>query len=143
MHLQRIILAMSLASFFGLAQARDFTAGEVWSYRARPGEEGSTLLINKVESDQKLGSIFHISISGVHVKNRQAASGETTELPHFPVSKETLEKSCVKLVGTAKPNQQYLEGYNEWKQAFDQGHAGVFTISVAEIIAVIETAVNK
>lgn len=143
MSLQRILLAMALASFFGFAQAHDFAAGEVWSYRTRSGEEGSTLLINKVEPDQKLGLIFHISVSGVHVKNRRAASGETKELPHFPVSKETLEKSCIKRVGKTKPNENYREGYNQWKQAFDQGQAGVFTIPVSEIISFVESTVNQ
>jgi hypothetical protein len=100
-------------------------------------------LINKVESDAKLGSIFHISVSGVKVKNRHAPSGVTQDLPHFPVSKKTLEDSVLSLLGIATPNPEYREGYITWKQAFDAGNAGIFTISVAEIVGFIKKTVNQ
>jgi hypothetical protein len=125
------------------ALAQDFKEGQVWSYRTRPNENGSTLLINKVESDAKLGSIFHINVSGVKVKNQRAPSGVTQHLPHFPVSKKTLEDSVLKLVGTVTPNLEYREGYVTWKHAFDAGNAGIFTISVAEIVGFIEKTVNQ
>lgn len=137
------IIAMSIAALFGAAEARDFSEGEVWSYKSRPGEAGSTLLINRVETDSKLGSIYHISLSGVRVKNLRAPSGISTELAHFPVSQQTLEQSCIKLLGTSKPNPKYLEGYAEWKRAFDQGNAGVFTTSVAEIVDVVESTTSR
>ena len=123
--------------------ARDFAEQQVWSYKTRKGEEGSTILINKVENDAKLGQIFHISVAKVRVKNPRAPSGVSNELPHFPVSKQTLEASCTKLVGKSAPNPDYLEGYNEWKRAFDQGKAGVFTISVAEIVQIVEDTLNR
>ncbi len=135
--------ALTLLFAMSDALAQAFKEGQVWSYRARPNEHGSTLLINKVESDAKLGSIFHISVSGVKVKNRHASGGVTQELPHFPVSKKTLEDSVLKLVGTADPNPGYREGYATWKQAFDAGSAGIFTISVAEIVGFIEKTVNQ
>ena len=134
---------MSLASFFGFASAHDFQAGQVWAYKTRDGEAASTLLIDKVESDPKLGKIFHVSVSGVRVKNPKAASGLTTDLPHFPVSTQTLEQSCIRIVGHAEPNPAYLPGYAEWKRAFDQGQAGVFTIPVAEIVGGIESAISQ
>lgn len=134
---------MSLLSIFGFAKAGGYSEGQVWSYKTRPGEGKSTVLINKVESDEKLGKIFHISISGVKVKNLHIEGGVSSELPHFPVSEETLKKSLVKLVGKSKPNPNYVEGYNTWKEAFDAGQAGVFTISVSEIISFVEETINK
>jgi hypothetical protein len=41
------------------------------------------------------------------------------------------------------PNPAYLAGYEEWKRAFDEGRADIFTISVAEIVDVVEAALNK
>jgi len=139
----KLLLAMSIALFFGFAKAHDFSEGQVWSYRTRAGEESSTLLIDKVESDPKLGSIYHISVFKVRVKNSHSPTGSSIDLPHFPVSKETLEKSCVKQVGRSKPNPEYREGYAQWKQAFEQGQAGIFTISVAEIVDVVEKTLGK
>lgn len=134
---------MSLASALGAVNASDFAEGQVWAYRARAGEESSTLLINKIESDPDLGAIYHVSVSGVRVKNPHAPSGLTTDLPHFPVSNKTLEQSCIKIVGHGKPNPQYLEGYAEWRGAFNRGNAGIFTISVAEIVDIVESTLNR
>ena len=141
--MKKLLLLMSLLSIFNLASARDFAEGQVWSYKARPGEEGSTVLINKIESYPKLGKVIHISIFGVKVRNKRAPSGVTSDLPHFPVSETTLNASLVKLLRKSSPNPEYVEGYQTWKTAFDQGDAGVFTISVAEIVGVIEDAINK
>lgn len=138
-----MIALASLLSFLGMANARDFAEGQLWSYKNRPGEDGSRVLINKVETDPQLGRVFHISVSKVRVKNPRAAGGVTSELPHFPVSKSTLEQSVVKLMGTSKPNPAYLEGYTEWKRAVDSGTGGVFTIPVAEIISAVERVVNQ
>ena len=52
---------------FGFAKASDYSEGQVWSYKTRAGEESSTVLINKVEQNDKLGKIYHISLDGVKV----------------------------------------------------------------------------
>lgn len=141
--MRKLLLFTSLLSFFGIVNAADFAEGQVWTYKTRPGEESSTLLINKVESHRKLGKIFHISLSDVKVKNPHFAGGVTSELPHFPVSQTTLEKSVTKLLRKSQPNAEYVEGCKEWKRAFDQGKAGIFTITVSEIVDVVETTINK
>jgi hypothetical protein len=141
--MRKLLIAMSLLSLFGLSRAADFSEGQVWSYKARAGEEGSTLLINKVEVDPGLGPIFHISIANVRVKNPRTSSGITTDLPHFPVSKKTLDESVLKLISKSKANPEYLAGYKEWKSAFDKGSAGIFTIPVQEIVGFIEKAINQ
>jgi hypothetical protein len=124
------------------AGAQSYAEGQIWSYKARPGEEGSTLLINKIEHDARVGPIYHISVAGVSVKNRQSPGAVQRDLPHFPVAERTLDASCVALVGNSSPNPAYLKGYTLWKQAFDQHQAGIFTVSVAEIVGAIESAVR-
>jgi hypothetical protein len=37
----------------------------------------------------------------------------------------------------------YLPGYRMWKQAFDAGHAGIYTISIAEILDLAEKMLQK
>ena len=134
-----LILAMGAAASF----AQEHAQGQVWSYKTRPGEEASTLLINKIESDANLGEIFHITVSDVRMKNKHAPGGVTTELQHFPVAPETLEASCVKLIRLAKPNPDYAEGYAQWRRAFTQGRAGIFAVPVSEIVQIIEATANK
>lgn len=141
--MRSVITQLLLALFMTTATAQQFTEGQVWEYSPRPNEKGSTLLINKVESDPKLGAIFHISVRAVKVKNNRAPSGVTTELSHFPVSGKTLQVSVTKLLRKELPNPAYLEGYATWRKAFKEGDAGVFTISVAEIVEFIEKAINQ
>ena len=133
---------MSLLSILGLARAADYAEGQVWKYKTRPGEAASTLQISKMETDPKLGQIFHISVFQVRVKNPQAPTGATTELPHFPVSKQTLDASVTKFVGKSPIKADYQEGYAQWRQAFDAGKAGIFTIPVSEIVQTVESALN-
>jgi hypothetical protein len=145
MHLIRSALALILiaASTMTVAQTQQFAEGQVWNYRTRASEPSSTLLINKVEVEPKLGEVFHVSVRDVKVRNKHATGGVTTHLPHFPVSRKTLQLSVTQLAGTAPVNPEYREGYATWREAFEAGDAGVFTISVAEIVGHVESIINK
>lgn len=141
--MKKFIAIVSLLFVFGLASAEEYSEGQIWSYKVRAGEEGSTVMINKVEENEVLGNIFHISLSGVNVKTPLAVDKPIRTLPHFPVSGKTLEASLLTLLGKSDPNPDYLEGYNTWKAAFDAGEAGVFDITIAEIVGVVEEAMNQ
>ena len=84
-----------------------------------------------------LWSVSFSTLSATQIK--VGASTFAHELPHLPVSLGTLKMSCTTLVGQAAPNPKYLPGYRLWKEAHDAGHAGVYTISVAEIEIVAVT----
>ena len=141
--MKKLVLIMGFLSMFSFAKAAEYSEGQVWSYETRIGEEKSTVLINKIETNERLGKIYHISLNEVKVKNPHVAGGFSSELPHFPVSEETLKQSLLKLVGNAAPNTAYIEGYNTWKAAFEEGEAGIFTVSIAEIVGFIEDTINK
>jgi len=128
-------------SFSTLSATPEFSVGQVWAYKTRSGEEQSTLVIDKVEEDPKLGRIYHISVSNIQI--RLDTGTVANELPHLPVSPETLKSSCTTLLGKTVPNAKYLPGYRLWKEAYDAGHAGVYTISVAEIVTVTEKTLQK
>ncbi|VFR56997.1 hypothetical protein BRI6_3659 [plant metagenome] len=135
---------MSLTALAGAAAAaQPYDSGQVWRYQTRPGEEASRVLINKVEAHDTLGRIFHISVLAVQVKNPRIEGGISTVLPHFPVSEQTLKGSLLEIEGSQAPNPDYLEGYEIWKTAFDKGEAGVFTITVADIVGVVEQTINQ
>jgi hypothetical protein len=137
-----LVAALLLLAAFS-AGAGDFVEGQVWSYRTRPNEGASTLLIGKIEKDPTLGVIYHISISGLSIRDSRAESGVRHELPHIPVSQQTLQSSCLQLLGNAAPNPNFAQGYAEWKKAFDQGQAGVYSISVAEIVDIADKMLRR
>ena len=139
----RFFLFVAAIAMTGTASARDYSAGQLWSYQTRAGDESSLVLIDFVESVPKLGTIYHISVLQVHMPSWKDGSRSVMDLPHFPVSKVTLDNSLLAPVGTRAPFESYKAGYAEWRKAFDAGQAGVFTISVADVIATVETALLK
>jgi hypothetical protein len=140
---RQLLLIAVLLGMTSQVTARDFVAGQLWSYHTRPGEEASLVLIDLVETVPNLGAVYHISVLRVHLPSWKDDSRPETDLPHFPVLKETLEKSLVAHVGERAPLEDYRRGYEIWRDAFNAGKAGAFNISVAEIIDVVEQNVAK
>ena len=101
------------------------------------------MLINLVEEDPLLGQIFHISVLNVQIINPLAPEGMSTELPHFPVSAQTLQASLTRLIGVREPLRAYREGYEIWREAFDEGKAGIFSIPLTEILGIVEQSINS
>ena len=129
--------------FTGTDQDDKYKVGQIWQYHTRKGEEKSTLTIVAVERHKKLGRIINIHVGGLRVKNPNADNGFSGEIQHLPFSKEAVDKSVTKLVGTAKQLPEYKDGYDEWRSAFDDGRAGVFSITVKESIDVMEKTLNQ
>ncbi len=63
-----------------------YHVGEKWKFRSRPGEEGATLTIVKVEGNSKFGVIVHVSLEGVRIKSADAPSGFSQTVAHMPFS---------------------------------------------------------
>jgi hypothetical protein len=124
------------------AHAQTYAEGQVWEYRTRPGEEGSLLKIDKIETVERLGQVFHISVVGLKVPVPQRTDVRLTELPHIPVSRQTLDQSVTKLSKTALKGPDFSKGYADWRKAIAQGRAGVFTISVASIVGSVEESLK-
>lgn len=128
-------LLLALASFGWLggapAAAPGYAQGQVWEYRTRPKDEGSLAKIQKIEKD---GTIFHVSLVGVSLGGR--AGGE---IQHLPVSRESLDASLTRLSGSATPFPDISQGHALWRQA----KGGVFTIALAEIVALAEQSLAQ
>ena len=140
----RLLLALlTTSAMIGAVNAHDYAAGQQWSYQTRAGEEKSVVVIDLVEQDAKLGAIYHISILHVNIHKPGSAVRKETDLPHVPVSQKTLDASVIALLKTGEPVAAYRQGYAIWKESFDAGKAGVFTIPVTQIIDIIETTIPK
>ena len=125
------------------AAARDYRVGQVWEYKTRSGEENSHVTIARIDTEKGYGNIYHIYVDHLRIKNPRTKTGFQAELPHSPVDQETLDKSVTKLVRTDAAIPDISQGYEAWREPFEQGHAGVFNISVAEIISLIEQTVER
>lgn len=115
-----------------------YQPGQVWAYRTRPGEDSSTLTVLRFERADTLGVIVHVAVEGLTIRNPSAPDGLIRRLAHLPFAKDAIDRSVVRKVRDAGPVPDYAEGYREWRRAFDAGKGGVFTITVAEAVALLE-----
>ncbi len=124
------------------ASAVDFEIGQVWTYHARSHEKESTLTILKIDefNDQKIVSI---QITQRSVKSDQNPEGNVRVLEHIPIASQALSESVIELLSCGKVPVGYKEGYNIWKEAFDTGRGGYFTIPVVDIVIYIEQTLNS
>jgi hypothetical protein len=115
-----------------------FKPGQVWRYAAREHEEQSRVHILRIDSNRTVGDIVHIAISGVRIERSDASSAYITNISHVPVSPQALESSDLSLESELEEIPDFEEGYRIWREAFDSGDAGIFSIPVAEIVDVME-----
>ncbi|MBX7106656.1 MAG: hypothetical protein K1X57_21455 [Gemmataceae bacterium] len=119
-----------------------YAAGQVWKYHHRPGEEGSRLTVLRIDTEQGYGDIVHIAVSGLFIQAPQAPSGHIREMSHLPFSTDAIDQSVTELIETlAEPPAS--DGYAVWREAFDKGEAGVFTVSLGKLLAITEQSINQ
>jgi len=106
-----------------------YEEGQVWKYKARDNEKNSTITILKVEDN-----VIRIRINGINVVSK--ANLAMNELRHAPIDIKSLDASVMEYAGLSKQALD-LSGYEAWKKA----KGGVFTITVSEIVDLIQKAV--
>lgn len=120
-----------------------YRPGQKWSYKTRPGEEDSYLIVLKVDKDPQLGDIIHIALRKLKMKNEHIPEGSFSEnVDHMPFSQEAIDKSGLKLLEEKTDVPDFAEGYQMWREAFDAKRAGVYSITVAEAVNVMEYGLN-
>jgi tetratricopeptide (TPR) repeat protein len=120
-----------------------YSAGQVWKYKTRPGEENSTFTIVKVDKDQLIGTIIHIYLQGLFLKDVHMPDGYSETVGILPFIEEAIGRSATELIRENEPVREIQNRYEEWKHAFESGGAGVFSITIAEAVAVVEEAIRK
>lgn len=124
-------------------QPTSFKVGQVWSYQTRPGESQSRLTVVHIDHDPRLGTIVHVRLTGLHLRNPRTPGGIDPEFSHLPFAARAVEKSVTAKLSDHGPLGNYLEGYHIWRQDFDAGKAGIFTAPVAEVVDGLEQGLNQ
>ena len=123
--------------------AIQFEPGQVWRVLARPQDGDAHVAVLDVINDGELGQICSIAVTGINIRNAFVEGGVQTQLPHAPVTAEVLRAAVTELVESDGPTAEmpgFSEAYHQWREPYDAGEAGVFTISLNEILDVIEQA---
>jgi hypothetical protein len=140
------LAAASLGPSVGRAEnqkmtSTKFQAGQIWQYQTRAKEPRSRILIQRVEENEKLGEIVHIRVTHLAFKGPK---GNIEVLPHLPFSAPALRKCLTKLESSGNDvPSDYLNGYKVWREAFDAGKGGIFTLDVASVLETMEKGVSK
>jgi len=120
-----------------------YAVGQRWRCRGRGARETPVLTINRIDPHPLGGEILHVSVSEARIRHPGLRAGVITTFAHLPIIGQVLERSGAELVGQGAIDPAYLEGYDQWKQAFDAGQAGAYGISLAEILDLIEDMLAK
>lgn len=120
-----------------IAAETQFSAGQVWRYHTRQGEESSLITIGHVHEVQG-NKIVHIKFTGLQIRNPKVAGGISSILPHAPISEEALRSSVISLVGPDGNLAGIKEGYSQWAAA----KGGTFTVPAKEIVNHVEKTLN-
>jgi len=119
-----------------------FAVGQRWLCKGRSADEKPTLLINLVEPHPQGGLIYHVTAEGLKLRHPAAPGGVVNKMAHLPVTAMTLQHSVVEPAGTAEVDPAYLEGYRQWRAAFEANQAGVFGNTLANILVILEKQFN-
>lgn len=115
-----------------------YNPGQIWSYRTRSGEDASTITILRVETLPKIGTIIHVRIDGIVLKNCSGGFSPHV-IEHAPFSKDAVDRSVFRLVGQKETLPDYEAGYSDWR-----AHCGgVYTITIAQMLSVDEQTFNS
>ena len=120
-----------------------FKVGQVWKFDNRVGEDSATLTILKIEKYEKGDTIIHIRVDGVKMYNPKVASGYSNDIGHLPFSQKSIEKSVTKLVGQKDKLPDFSEGYGQWKEAWDNGKGGYWTVNLQEAIEGVDSVMRQ
>jgi len=120
-----------------------YAVGQLWRVQGRSADERPLLLINRIDTHPLGGEILHVTIREARIRHPALPGGVMTTMPHVPVIGQVFERSAAELVGQDTPDPAYVEGYQQWKPAFDAGHAGSYGIAVAEILDIVEDMLAK
>lgn len=115
-----------------------YAVGQCWRCRGRSAAETPVLTINRIDPHPLGGEILHVSMAGARIRHPGLRDGFITTFAHLPIIAQVLERSGAEPAGHGIPDPSHLDGYHEWKQAFDEGRAGSYGISLAEILDLIE-----
>lgn len=121
--------------------AGQFKAGQIWTFKARPKEPDAFLCVLAVDLSDKLGEVVSIAIARVAIPNPHVEGGVQQSLPHAPITAAVLSQSvlaCVANDGPLADDPSVADAYQQWREPYLKGEAGVFTISPAEILDIIE-----
>ena len=133
----RCLSCMALLGAAAGACAENYEIGQIWTYKTRPQEPNSTLVVLRIDNSSKLGEVIFIGVRDVRVTH---PSGKIlSSMSPLPFTKEALDNSVLKMVGKTDKLMSSNFGYQKWKDAQLAGkRPPTYAKPVAEIVKGLE-----
>ncbi len=119
-----------------------FQVGQIWSYKTRPNEPDSRLVINKVELGDRLTVIVHVRIEGLKFKNDKLPNKPQDVFSSLPFGESALKLSAIKIVGQQSPKADFQSAYQAWRKNYESDRAGIWDKPVAQTLDLVEATFN-
>ena len=95
------------------------------------------MTVLRVEQMEPFGAVVHLAVDGLAIDNPKVSPKVILRVPHLPFAKAAVDRSVVQRIGQG-PTPAHEEGYQAWRHAVDAGGGGVFTITIAEAVALLD-----
>lgn len=112
----------------------EFEPGQVWQI-ARGEHAGVEFLVVRIEEDEHHGRLVHVTVRGpMFTKSGFQLEG----IPHLPFLDSALQVSPIFLVGYVNEiPDDWKDMYKDWVKDAEAGDAGLFSLTVGEILSEI------
>ena len=123
-----------------MAQDEPFKPGQTWTYRGATPISSRVIIgaVDNLEGEDQ--PVVSISVTDAPIPN----DGKPLQtVPHLPIAANVLRESVVELEGTGTIPDGFGHGYGLWRQAYDSGKGGYFTISVEEIVGLLRSQLGQ
>jgi hypothetical protein len=125
-----------------LVAGEAFSPGQTWTYRTKPNQTSSRVVILRVEDHPKAGRLVHVSLVGLGLWRKPGASPEGWNIAHLAFAESALRNSVIQLDQTVRTAPDAADKtYRQWKRDADRGRVQAWTVSVAEAMEEIERRV--
>lgn len=118
----------------GDAELVEYLPGQIW--KITDGQfSGLTVMVIKTETLPRLGRAVHVSILGpMHTPGGAEFEG----IPHLPFTPEAMNISGLDFIGQVSDiPDNWIDMYDDWRADADMEEAGLFSLSVQEILETI------
>ena len=123
-----------------------FSVGQVWEYRTRADEGGSRVRVLRVDETGYAGVIVHVSVDGLSIRDPSGPDRPMQTIGFMPIAEAELDASVTRLVADGAgfvPSADFEEGYAGWREGFDAGKAGFWTVPVAEVVQAVADGMRR
>lgn len=127
-------LIIAVAFVAGPAMGADLAVGQTLACTPK----GVVAVVGRLDGGGKDGA----TIASISVFD-QRPGAKLGVLGHVPVDAKILAASCPKTQAAHALDPHFEEGYATWRQAFEGGQGGYFTISVSEILDVAKKTMSE